>query len=361
MWLTSSSIGRKFVMALTGCCLVLFLTFHVVMNAVALIWPTVYNQICHLLGANWYALIATVGLAALFIIHILYAVWLTLQNRAARGADRYAVTSRPPQVEWSSKNMLVLGIVIVAFLVVHFIQFWAKMQLVEALHTPIEGYAQIDGVVAAPAMGTLFIQAAFKEIWTPIVYIIGFVALWFHMNHGIWSMMHTVGWNNNVWMQRLKCIGLCWTSIVVGLFIIQAVVFTVLARQNYYTENVELQEQYAEHWAEQAEALNPELLKAYYSVQNPMGAPDAATIENFINKVPALIAQGDQIVNACKSTCKSVASLPIPVLQIEELCRALKQPLNIFKTMQGSVTNPGGAAPAEEAPAAPETQEETTK
>ena len=131
MWLTSSSIGRKLVMAITGACLVLFVTFHCLMNAVAIVWPASYNVICELLGANWYALAASAGLALLFIIHIIYAVWLTLQNRKARGNDRYAVTAKPKSVEWSSQNMLVLGIVVLAFLVVHLIQFWAKMQLQE--------------------------------------------------------------------------------------------------------------------------------------------------------------------------------------------------------------------------------------
>ncbi len=131
MWLTSSSIGRKLVMAVTGICLVLFVTFHCLMNAVAIVYPASYNVICEFLGANWYALVASMGLAVLFIIHIIYAVWLTLQNRKARGNNRYAINSIPKSVEWSSQNMLVLGIVVLAFLVVHLIQFWAKMQLVE--------------------------------------------------------------------------------------------------------------------------------------------------------------------------------------------------------------------------------------
>ncbi|MBD5214083.1 MAG: succinate dehydrogenase/fumarate reductase cytochrome b subunit, partial [Bacteroidales bacterium] len=125
MWLTSSSLGRKLVMAITGACLVLFVTFHCLMNGVAIFWPAAYNDICAFLGANWYALIASAGLALLFIIHIIYAVWLTLQNRKARGTDRYAVVSKPKQVEWASQNMLILGIVILAFLIVHMIQFWA--------------------------------------------------------------------------------------------------------------------------------------------------------------------------------------------------------------------------------------------
>ncbi|MBQ9073189.1 MAG: succinate dehydrogenase/fumarate reductase cytochrome b subunit, partial [Muribaculaceae bacterium] len=91
MWLTSSSIGRKLIMSITGACLVLFVTFHVLMNSVAILWPTAYNAVCAFLGANWYALIACAGLALLFVVHILYALVLTMQNRNARGNNRYAV------------------------------------------------------------------------------------------------------------------------------------------------------------------------------------------------------------------------------------------------------------------------------
>ncbi len=225
MWLTCSSIGRKFVMALTGICLVLFVTFHCLMNAVAIFWPCAYNAICEFLGANWYALVASLGLAALFIIHIIYALWLTLRNRKARGNDRYDVVKKPAQVEWASQNMLVLGIVVLAFLAIHMIQFWAKMQLAEILHCD---YIH-EGVAVPPAAGSLFIQIAFSQVYTPIIYIIGFVALWFHMNHGMWSMFQSAGWDNDTWLPRLKSIGCWWTSIVIALFIAEAVVFTVRA------------------------------------------------------------------------------------------------------------------------------------
>ncbi|MBO4956212.1 MAG: succinate dehydrogenase cytochrome b subunit [Muribaculaceae bacterium] len=253
MWLTNSSIGRKLVMSITGAALILFVTFHVLMNAVALISPASYNAICAFLGANWYALVASMGLAVLFIIHIIYALWLTLQNRRARGHARYAVSARQPQVEWSSKNMLVLGIVVLAFLAVHLIQFWAKMQLTELLHS---NAATIDGIEAAPQAGTLFIQEAFSCIWTPVIYIIGFVALWFHMTHGFWSMFQTAGWNNDIWISRLKTIGCWWASIVVGLFIIQAVVFTINAGNKTYSECPELKAQYTEYAQEYNAELN---------------------------------------------------------------------------------------------------------
>lgn len=253
MWLKSSSIGRKLIMAITGVCLVLFVTFHALMNGVALFWPAAYNAVCAFLGANWYALVASIGLAALFIIHIIYALWLTIQNRRARGNDRYDVTSTPKGVEWSSKNMLVLGIVVLAFLCVHLIQFWAKMQLAEILHCPVVE----DGMTIAPQSGTLFLQIAFSQWWTPVVYIIGFVALWFHFNHGFWSMFQTIGWNNDVWIKRLKAIGCWWSTIVVALFIAQAIVFTVQANRGTYLTCPQLQEQYMEFNAELAEEGMP--------------------------------------------------------------------------------------------------------
>ena len=279
MWLTCSSIGRKFVMALTGICLVLFVTFHVLMNAVALIWPGAYNAVCEFLGANWYALVASLGLAALFIIHIIYALWLTVQNRNARGNDRYAVNGHVPSVEWSSKNMLVLGIVILAFLVVHLIQFWAKMQLQELVSHELTAYPVIADAPAAPQFGTLFLQAAFENWWTPVIYIIGFIALWFHMNHGFWSMFQTIGWNNNTWMPRLKSIACWWTSIVVLLFIAQAVLFTVQANNKFFLTNEKLQEQYAEYWAEKAQGLiedfQAEASAAAASADDMMGKREA--------------------------------------------------------------------------------------
>ncbi len=235
MWLSSSSVGRKFVMALTGACLVLFLTFHCLMNTVAICWPAAYNSICEFLGANWYALIASMGLAVLVILHIIYAVILTLQNRKARGGQGYSISHRPKSVEWSSQNMFVLGIVVVAFLVIHLIQFWAKMQLQEIRGIDME---------FPPAAGTLFLQQAFELPWTIIVYIIGFIALWFHMTHGFWSMFQSVGWNNTSWMPRLKCIGQWWVSIVILLFVAQAIVFTVKAHEKYFLTNETLRDQY---------------------------------------------------------------------------------------------------------------------
>ena len=131
MWLINSSIGRKVVMSVTGIALILFLTFHCCMNVVALFSGKAYNMICELLGANWYALVATLGLAALAVCHIVYAFILTAQNRRARGASRYEVTVKPEKVEWASQNMLVLGIIILLGLLLHLFNFWYNMMFAE--------------------------------------------------------------------------------------------------------------------------------------------------------------------------------------------------------------------------------------
>ncbi len=250
------------VMALSGAFLVLFVTFHCLMNAVAICWPAAYNSVCEFLGANWYALGASAILALFVLIHIVYAVMLTLQNRKARGNKRYSIAVKPSSVEWSSQNMLVLGIVILAFLVVHLIQFWAKMQLQE-----IRGADEM----LPPAAGTLFLQQAFELPWTLIVYGIGFLALWFHLNHGFWSMFQSIGWNNTNWMPRLKKIGLWWTTIVVALFFAEGIVFTVRAHEKFYLTDETLREQYKD-------MIIPMLEKDF--------GPDAAQMTSQIKVLP---------------------------------------------------------------------------
>lgn len=263
MWLFNSSIGKKFIMALTGICLVLFVTFHVLMNAVAIFWPGAYNSICQFLGANWYALIASAGLGLLVVIHIIDALVLTIQNRKARGNDRYAVSARPKSVEWSSQNMFVLGIVVIAFLAVHFVQFWARMQAQEVMGT----LYSVNGVEVPAAAGTLFLQLAFQNWWTLVIYLIGFVALWFHLNHGFWSMWQSIGWDNATWLPRWKAVACWWVTIVCGLFALQAIVFTIRANENYYLENDALKAQYMEMYAEHAEKVNAPIIEEIQAIQ----------------------------------------------------------------------------------------------
>ena len=216
MWLINSSIGRKVVMSVTGIALILFLTFHCCMNVAALFSREAYNTICKLLGANWYAVAATLGLAALAVIHIVYAFILTAQNRRARGASRYEVTAKPEKVEWASQNMLVLGIIIVLGLLLHLFNFWFNMM-----------FAELTGMSVGhlPSDGFAFICDTFINHLYVVLYIIWLVALWLHLTHGFWSAMQTLGVSGKVWFCRWKCIGMVYTTILMVLFIVVVLAF----------------------------------------------------------------------------------------------------------------------------------------
>ena len=190
MWLCNSSVGRKFVMSITGLALILFLLFHMSMNLVAIFSPEGYNAICAFLGANWYAVVASIGLAGLMIIHIIYAFWLNVQNHRARGNDRYAVTARPHGVEWSSQNMLVLGIIVMLGIGLHLFNFWAD--------------------------GAGLIAYTFSNPIFSVLYLVWLLAIWFHINHGFWSALQTIGWNNVVWMKRIRVLS-TWVSSILML------------------------------------------------------------------------------------------------------------------------------------------------
>ena len=207
-FLTNSSLGRKLVMSITGCFLVLFILFHMSMNVVALISPEGYNMICGFLGANWYALVATVVLAGGVLVHFLYAFWLTWQNRQARGNVRYAMTVTEKGVAWASKNMLVLGIIVILGLLLHLTHFWSKMQLVELL-----GQHE-NSLGLAPTDGAALIQYTFSKWYNVVLYLVWFAALWFHLNHGVWSMFQTAGFANDTWLPRLKCVAKLVSAVI---------------------------------------------------------------------------------------------------------------------------------------------------
>ena len=218
MWLINSSIGRKVVMSVTGIALILFLTFHGCMNVVALFSAEGYNMICEFLGANWYAVVATLGLAALAVIHIVYAFILTAQNRTARGDNRYevATTVNAGKVEWASKNRLVLGLIVVLGLLLHLWNFWYNMM-----------FAELVGAMPAisPTDGFGWIKETFSNPVFSVLYLVWLVALWFHLSHGFWSALQTLGWNGKTWFCRWKVIGLIYVTLLLLCFVVVVLAF----------------------------------------------------------------------------------------------------------------------------------------
>ena len=218
MWLFNSSIGRKVVMSVTGIALILFLTFHGCMNMVALFSEEGYNMICEFLGANWYAVVATLGLAALAVLHIVYAFILTAQNRTARGESRYEVATevKAGKVEWASKNMLVLGLIICIGLLIHLWNFWYNMM-----------FAELVGAMPAisPTDGFGWIKETFSNPVFVVIYIVWLAAIWFHLSHGFWSAMQTLGVSGKIWLKRWMCIGNIYVTVLMLMFLVVVLAF----------------------------------------------------------------------------------------------------------------------------------------
>ena len=220
-FLVNSSLGRKLVMSISGCFLVLFLLFHMSMNIAALVSADAYNAICAFLGANWYALVGTAILAHGVVVHFVYALLLTVQNRRARGNIRYEVTIQEKGVDWASKNMLVIGFIVLGGLALHLFNFWSKMQLVEIMggHENSLGYSPVDGAA--------LIEYTFSQWYFVALYIVWLVALWFHLTHGVWSMFQSVGWANDTWYPRLKCLANIIATLIFLGFAAVVVVFFI--------------------------------------------------------------------------------------------------------------------------------------
>ncbi|MCE5224444.1 MAG: succinate dehydrogenase cytochrome b subunit [Porphyromonadaceae bacterium] len=211
MWLLNSSIGKKLIMSISGLFLIVFLTVHMVMNLVAVFSLEGYDAVCEFMGTNPIIQLMVPVLAAGFIVHIIYAGMLTLQNQKARGNDKYATSSKT-QVNWASKNMFVLGIIVLGVLCFHLTHFWAKMQLLEW-----QGEESM--------LGSDLVVTVFKNPVVVAIYLVWIWALWFHLTHGFWSALQTLGTNNKKWYGRLKCIGIIYATILALGFSIVAVYF----------------------------------------------------------------------------------------------------------------------------------------
>lgn len=207
-------------MSLSGLFLILFLLLHGTINLLAVYdavnyqggHPTdLYNQACEFMGSNLLVQIMVPILALGFIVHIVYAGWLTLQNRRARGNDRYAIFTRA-KIDWASKNMFVLGVIVLGLLVFHLTHFWSKMQLQEWLG-------------GESAEGFQLVVQTFQSVWVTFLYLVWLCAIWFHLTHGFWSAFQTLGWNNKKWIHRLQVISYIAATVLVLTFLVVAVYF----------------------------------------------------------------------------------------------------------------------------------------
>lgn len=217
MGFLNSSIGRKVIMSISGLALILFIIFHGSMNLVLVFSEEAYNSICRFLGANWYALIGSMGLALLVAVHFVYGLYLTHTNWKARGQERYSVRKRNENVSWESENMLLLGSVIFGFLILHLYNFWFRMQLAEITGGATAGaFDPHDGAsYVRELFGAMPDSNHLLGLLYCLLYLLWIVAIFLHLNHGVWSSLHTLGIDNSKWQKRLKIIGSCVAATAV--------------------------------------------------------------------------------------------------------------------------------------------------
>lgn len=230
MFIFNSSIGKKFVQSVSGAFLIIFLLLHATINFFSVIdaFTGKYGAVaadeklfsagdglfklgCDFMSTPVISIMVPV-LALGFLVHIIYGCWLSWQNLKARGPQKYAVASKAAADSWSAKNMLVLGLVILGVIFFHLTHFWAKMQLPEMF-----------GVGEFENNPYLLLGATFGKWWILVIYLIWFVALWFHLVHGFWSMFQTVGWSGQTWFKRIKFIGVVVATVICLAFVATAV------------------------------------------------------------------------------------------------------------------------------------------
>ena len=109
--------------------------------------------------------------------------------------------------------MLVLGVIVFCFLILHLFEVWAKMQVPELLGEHVMN-------------GKYYLGAVFSQVWVLPVYLIGFAAIWFHLTHGFWSAFQTLGVANDKWICRWRATACVWATVVFVLFAVEACYFT---------------------------------------------------------------------------------------------------------------------------------------
>ena len=219
-----SSITKKLIMSVSGLFLILFLLLHTTINFFAVVdafkgtWGAPAGEGWYA-GGCWFMATPVIDimvpvLAAGFFVHIIYAFILTIGNYKARGTQRYAIHHQGKAESWASKNMLVLGVIVLGFAAFHMSHFWAEMQYVE----------WFKGEHVAPESVYALMEITFGKWWMVAIYIVWFAALWFHLTHGFWSALQTIGWSNQIWEKRLECAGKALATLFFVCLTVTAIV-----------------------------------------------------------------------------------------------------------------------------------------
>ncbi|HYF30165.1 MAG TPA: succinate dehydrogenase cytochrome b subunit [Chitinophagaceae bacterium] len=204
----TSSIGKKFVMALTGLFLISFLVVHVGLNAC--MWAndkgSMFNRAAHFMGSSLVVRLMEVVLFLGIILHAIQGWVLEVQNRRTR-RQGYAVTLGNRGSKWYSRSMGLLGTLLFFFLVMHISHFWVPSRITHDLQQVT--YRQVT-------MHNLYIRMVevFQDPVVVILYVLGCISLAYHLLHGFKSAFRTLGVHNSRYFNIIKATGYGFSIIV---------------------------------------------------------------------------------------------------------------------------------------------------
>lgn len=210
---STSSVGRKILMALSGFFLLFFLLQHFVINFLSVLSAGAFNEVSHFMGTNpfiQYLLQPVLLFGVLF--HLGMGIRLDLQNKKARPI-KYAMNKPGENASWMSRNMIITGIMIMLFLGLHFYDFWI----------PEIKDKFIDGIWDNP---TKYYEHLVHKFADPVrvgIYILAFVFLALHLLHGFQSAFQSVGFNHRKYTPIIKKLGTLYAIIIPLGFIFIAI------------------------------------------------------------------------------------------------------------------------------------------
>jgi succinate dehydrogenase / fumarate reductase cytochrome b subunit len=190
----NSSIGKKFIMAVTGILLILFLFVHLINNLFLFLGPEIFNEnVARLESIKPLIRVIEVVLLAIFVFHIYNAIRLYFENKKAN-PQKYAVNASKENSSFYSRFMTVSGIIIFIFLVLHLGYFWRLYNF---------GPHPADGSLPYYAI----VENAFSNPLFSLFYVFSMIILGFHLNHAFQSSFQTMGWENKKYTPFVKKIG----------------------------------------------------------------------------------------------------------------------------------------------------------
>jgi succinate dehydrogenase / fumarate reductase cytochrome b subunit len=207
----TSSIGRKFVMALTGLFLISFLVVHCGINATIFVndGGETFNKAAHFMGTNLLIRTMEIGLFVGLLLHIVQGLLIWQANRSKRPV-RYAASAGNSNSRWYSRSMGLLGTLILLFLIIHLVHFWIPSRF-----TGVEPI-----IIAGVEHHNLYalMQHEFSEWWVVVIYTVGVVSLCWHLLHGFASAFQTFGWVHHKYNSLIKGTGVVFSIVVSLLF-----------------------------------------------------------------------------------------------------------------------------------------------